>query len=303
MSFQSQRFCFTINNYSDSEIQLCRTAVNNWCSYICFGLEVGESGTPHIQGYLELPTKKRASTVNRLLGNRAHLEIAKGSLEENQKYTSKTREDDANPNLIWEEYGIPNPKLGGKRKRETNIDFMELVDFISSGAEVKAIIQKFPELSVKYLPNICKMRDILTKDDTLTPFFGPYQWATPPGFGSDVLWRRCLWLHGPSGIGKTQFACSLVDRPLFVRHVDTLKKFNSTDYGGIIFDDMNFNHWPREAQICLLDTEMPTSIHVRYGVVQLPAYTKRIFTSNVDIFTEDPAIRRRIHKVNFSTLQ
>lgn len=302
MSFQSQRFAFTINNYSDEELALCRTVVQNTdVSYICFGLEIGESGTPHIQGYLELTKKKRASTVNRLLGNRAHLEVAKGSADDNQKYTSKTREEDPNPNAIWEEYGEINPRLGQKRKREENLDFQELVSFIQTGSTVQDIICKFPELAIKYLPNICKVRDILTKDDSLAPFFGPYQWATPPGFGSDSLWRRCLWLKGASGIGKTQFACSLIDRPLFVRHIDCLKKFNPTDHGGIIFDDMNFTHWPREAQICLLDCEMPTAIHVRYGVVQLPAYTKRIFTSNVDIFLEDPAILRRIHRVNFNT--
>lgn len=303
MSFQARRFVFTINNYGVSDLIAVRSAVDGgWgCTYMCFGLEIGpREGIPHIQGYLELDHRMRASAVNNRLGNRAHLERANGSYESNKKYCSKTRDEDDEPNEVFEEYGNHNSALEPKPKRKRGPDYESAISLLESGANIKDVIVKHPELAVKHLPNLIKIRSIMASSMDISPYHGPFPWSTPPGFAPSEQWRRCLWLRGPSGIGKTQFAVSLLEKPLFVRHIDQLKKFCPADYGGIIFDDMNFAHWPREAQIQLLDLEMPTAIHVRYGIVELPAYTKRIFTSNVDIFLEDPAIRRRYHRVNFN---
>lgn len=299
MSFQASAFVLTINNYTEDDLRWVRTAVERDCgiTYICFGLEVGDQGTPHIQGYLQLDTRKRASTVNRLLGNRARLERATGSLDDNKRYTSKTREQDETPNEIWEEYGVAREKRSPKRREES---YESLMARLEAGADLKDLAREFPELVLKHLPNINKLRALFASDRTLTPFYGPFAWPTPAGFEPSSNWRKCLWFKGPSGIGKTQFACSLIDNPLFVRHIDQLKSFCPASHGGIIFDDMSFAHWPREAQITLLDCEMPTAIHVRYGIVELPAFAKRLFTSNVDIFSNDPAICRRYHRVNFN---
>lgn len=301
MAFQGTEFLFTINNYTENDLRDIRAAVdNNWgCNYICFGLEVGEQGTPHVQGYLQVTRRMRASTVNRRIGNRARLERARGSLEDNQKYTSKTREQDINPNEIWEEYG--EPKEVPKKKKN---DYGNLIKLLQESSDIIDVITNHPELSVKHFSNIIRIREIITRKKEITSFFGPFLWKTPPGFATTDQWDRCLWLKGPSGIGKTQYACSLIERPLFVRHIDQLRSFNANEYGGIIFDDMNFLHWPRESQITLLDCEMPTAIHVRYKVVELPAYTKRLFTSNVDIFDmADQAIKRRVLRVNFNLSQ
>lgn len=40
-------FAFTLNNYSDNDIVLLKGIV---CNYIIFGKEIGDSGTPHLQG-------------------------------------------------------------------------------------------------------------------------------------------------------------------------------------------------------------------------------------------------------------
>lgn len=291
MSFQATCFVFTINNYTQEDIDSCRSAIeNNWgCNYICFGFEIGpECGTPHIQGYLQTDHRMRCSTVNRNLGNRARLARARGSLEQNEVYTSKETE--------WESYGIPRT---AKRERSKE-SFTDLICALEAGGSARELALRFPELHVKHYSNISKLREVFGSDRSFSAFYGPFPWATPAGFEAFCDWRRCLWLCGPSGIGKTQFACSLIERPLFVRHVDQLKNFNALDYGGIIFDDMSFTHWPRESQITLLDCDMPTAIHIRYKVVELPALTKRVFTSNVVIFADDPAIARRYHRVNFN---
>lgn len=105
--------------------------------------------------------------------------------------------------------------------------------------------------------------------------------------------NKNLWIKGPSGIGKTTWAKINAPKPaLFVTHMDDLKKLRK-DHKSIIFDDMSFVHLPRETQIYLVDEHNPRSIHVRYGTVKIPAGIQKIFLSNVDIFVDDEAIKRR----------
>jgi hypothetical protein len=114
-----------------------------------------------------------------------------------------------------------------------------------------------------------------------------------------VRWKRtkyALWLRGPSGLGKTEFAKSLFSNPLFVTHRDKLKLLNKT-HDGIIFDDMSFMHWPRESQIHIIDVQNNRDIDVKHGMVTIPAGMPRIFTSNTVIFMYDPAIQRRLKLV------
>jgi len=49
-------YVFTCNNYSDDEVFLIANAVHFYeeIIYVDFGFEVGESGTPHLQGQIEM---------------------------------------------------------------------------------------------------------------------------------------------------------------------------------------------------------------------------------------------------------
>jgi len=117
----------------------------------------------------------------------------------------------------------------------------------------------------------------------------------------DLKWKprkQTLVISGKSGYGKTQFAKTLFKNPLIVRHMDKLKSFDELEHDGIIFDDMNFSHWPRESCIHLVDIEEDTDLNVKCGMVTLPAGTPRVITTNRrsdEIFSSfDKAIRRRI---------
>lgn len=107
--------------------------------------------------------------------------------------------------------------------------------------------------------------------------------------------KLTLLIIGESGIGKTTWAKQMMPKPiLFVSHMDDLRKFKIDYHKSILFDDVRINHMPETAQIHLLDTENPRSIHVRYGTVRIPANTPKVFTCNsYPVTYELPAIKRR----------
>ncbi len=80
-------WCFTLNNWIEEEKS---QILNNFKdeTYI-LGFEVGEKGTPHIQGYVRFKNQKEFKVVKNLIGDRAHIEPARGSDKENIKYCSK----------------------------------------------------------------------------------------------------------------------------------------------------------------------------------------------------------------------
>lgn len=128
-----------------------------------------------------------------------------------------------------------------------------------------------------------------------------------PYLDTDILDKKAVILSGASGTGKTQYAVSQFDKPLFVSHIDTLRTFVPGLFDGLVFDDMSFAHWPVESCIHLFDLDMPRAINVRYAIVTLPAGLHRIFTTNksfdeiipanMNEFQRD-AIMRRVHVID-----
>lgn len=116
----------------------------------------------------------------------------------------------------------------------------------------------------------------------------------PPTGGS----QQSLVLMGPSGIGKTNWALKHAPKPtLLVSHVDDLKKL-SKRHKSIIFDDVDFTHWPVTSQIHITDCAVPRTIHVRYGTVTIPNGIVKIFTcNNACLSWNNQAIRRRINLI------
>lgn len=83
----SKRWCFTYNNPPEGTLETMETLFNKFeCKYI-MGREVGESGTPHIQGYIE--SAKKIRPIERFGIKEIHWEKCKGNREANLKYCAK----------------------------------------------------------------------------------------------------------------------------------------------------------------------------------------------------------------------
>ena len=81
----SYRWCWTLNNYTDAEVE----AIRAWpTTYSVFGREVGENGTPHLQGFSIFTKRQRLSGCKKLQA-RAHWEPARGTAEQAATYAKK----------------------------------------------------------------------------------------------------------------------------------------------------------------------------------------------------------------------
>ena len=81
-----RKVAFTLNNYTDSEFtQLLDSFAD---MKYAIGKEVGEEGTPHLQGYVEFGKQLSLNQLKKI-NNRMHIEKCRGNREQNRKYCCK----------------------------------------------------------------------------------------------------------------------------------------------------------------------------------------------------------------------
>lgn len=84
-------WCFTYNNYSNEKlIELVDTFVKKNIKYF-FTKEIGKSGTPHLQGFIN--SSKLIRPIECMQNKNIHWEKCRGSLEDNVNYCSKTKSE------------------------------------------------------------------------------------------------------------------------------------------------------------------------------------------------------------------
>lgn len=285
---QSKYWCWTLNNYTADEEESIRTLRNNsQVSYIVYGRERGENGTPHLQGYIEFNTRKRFTTVKRLISNRIHLEKRRGTSDEAADYSKKDGD--------FFEHGIISVTNPGKR---TDLD--DVVECIKEGATLRQLWEDNTSTMIRYSKGIKEAMNELRPIEEHKGFELESFPFHPINF--DLTKSIIIW--GASGARKTSYVISRYPKICMVSHMDDLLNFKPEEHDGILFDDMDFGHIPRTAQIHLVDQTFDRSIHIRYTTVTIPKNTLKIFTTNNnngDIFLNDPAINRRIQKHHIIT--
>lgn len=111
------RWCFTINNYTEEDsAAVGALAADPNTKYLISGKEVGENGTPHLQGFLILHRTQRFTWVRNKLP-RAHIEKTRASSEAARDYCKK------DGNFI--EYGVFPERQGRRTDLENAIDWAD----------------------------------------------------------------------------------------------------------------------------------------------------------------------------------
>lgn len=72
---RAKHWCFTLNNYTESDVDRIVDGASGF-DYIVFGKEVGDSGTPHLQGFVSFPTRVRRNVCVDKIGQ-AHFTVAR----------------------------------------------------------------------------------------------------------------------------------------------------------------------------------------------------------------------------------
>lgn len=149
-------------------------------SFLIYGEEVGESGTPHLQGYFELPKRMtfnvlRRKLVDEYIGNPGiHLEAAKGSQRQNIEYCSKEGK--------YRSYGEPMEQ--GKRN-----DLLDVKKDIDAGMADNELWANHFSNMVRYNGSFSKYKSVVSKGRNFKP--------------------RVFIFWGPSGTGKTKRAFAI----------------------------------------------------------------------------------------------
>lgn len=95
-----RNWLFTINNPTDDDAPESWTSANT--KLLVYQTEVGEEGTVHLQGYIELRTSRQLQWLRNNLSQRAHWEKRRGSRAQAVKYCTKDESRLLNPQL-WQQ--------------------------------------------------------------------------------------------------------------------------------------------------------------------------------------------------------
>lgn len=223
-----RRWCFTLNNWTQPELdhltrELSGEGPGGKVKYAIVGREVGEGGTPHLQGYINWNQSKKFARVKALLGGRCHIERARGTDEENQVYCSKGGD-------VACETGTPTRP--GKR---TDID--EIRELVVEGAGMRELWEEARSYQAFKFAQIG--RGLCQRGRDWKP--------------------EVLWFHGPTGTGKSRAAFATISEEFpddFWVSGDLVGSFFWAGYNGeagVILDDFRGDQMKLSALLRILD--------------------------------------------------
>jgi len=136
---RARRYCFTLNNYTSIEYDAICTWMEDITHYSLVGKEVGASGTPHLQGYMNFKNARTVSSVRSLSGlARAAIFYCRGTETQNIKYCKKEGD--------FKEYHSENANI----KEISTLDAQAKLISSEGVKGLKTIIQENPKAYVMH---------------------------------------------------------------------------------------------------------------------------------------------------------
>jgi len=179
---QFRHFCFTYNNFKKSKkwrSELENSMLALGANYYIWGEEIAPTtGTPHLQGYVQLEKRKAFNVVTKLLPN-CHITPCLGGSQDNVNYCNK-----ACSNVV--EFGILRTIARARAKQAT--DWQILVD-LAKANKLDVIMQDNPREYVLY--------------------YRTFKQMALDGLKSSDRARRCVWIYGIPGTGKSRAMAKL----------------------------------------------------------------------------------------------
>jgi len=146
----AKRWCFTLNNYTKEEVDELNSYFSSNSSYI-MAKEVGEGGTRHLQGYVEMKSKIRFTALKKV-NSRLHLEKAKKNRLINITYCTKD---------IGDKYGDLVPEVVFCEKPVAKLDFlynkMQEYEFPKGDRKINVVVDKIGGIGKTEFCRYCVM--------------------------------------------------------------------------------------------------------------------------------------------------
>jgi len=238
-SMSAKNWVFTINNPTGDEFD----EPNELISFIVYQREIGEEGTMHYQGYLELARKQRLSWLKSKVSATAHWEIRRGSQQQAVDYCTK------------EETRVPGPGNGPFFHGERSViraqgersDIRAVYSAIREGAPNSQLWAEFPEFMTRYSRAADEFRREYQQQQQRLTTTG----LIPRQGWQQTLWddlqgvphpRQVIWIYETEGnVGKSYFAHSYdVENSFLVsggRHEDIMYAFSMQTKIKVVFFD------------------------------------------------------------------
>lgn len=146
---QARGWVFTINNPDPHESIIFVDGIPEQVRYIVYQREKGAEGTEHLQGYVQFTKPRLRTWIVKFLYNermpfaRAHLEIARGTPEQNKAYCTKM---DTRVDGPWE---MGKPSKSGDRN-----DLTAVFDKLKIDGDVRSVPG---DVMIKYGSNVLKV--------------------------------------------------------------------------------------------------------------------------------------------------
>lgn len=275
-----RHFCFTLNNYVEEEdVPRISAWFEEEAKYWIIGREVGDSGTPHLQGYASLRGRRTFDYVRDKLGSRAHISGARGTARQNRTYCSKGGDFISGGEI--NEGGNP-----GASREELARQFMASVGRGNKG--VVDFADEFPGTFI--FSGATMLRNALALKPTIDR----------PGI-------NVQWFHGPPGTGKSRLAHSRLPEA-YVKEPRTKWWNGYLCESSVIIDDfgpngIDINHLLRwfDRYKCLVENKggmIP--LYADTFIVTSNFHPSELFKFGDEVNPQLPALLRRIvlHEMN-----
>lgn len=169
-------FVFTHNNPKEGDYEAVKDYKGT--RYGIIGNEVGESGTPHIQGYLYFkknqPVARVIKKLAKTFGKKCYVSAAKGGPKANKDYCSKDGD--------YYEWG--EAPAQGKRR-----DLEKAAEMLREGESMKAVADEMPGTYIRYYRGLAAYQGLHLKEES-----------------KDFRHVEVVLITGPTGCGKTRMA-------------------------------------------------------------------------------------------------
>jgi hypothetical protein len=281
------RWTFTINNpTAHDEEAVLRTTGSEVCTKAVVGREVGEDGTPHLQGFAVFRVPVTRRTMEEAVGGRAYLEVMRGRVRQNVVYCSKEGN-------VMVQKGLTGEEKGTDAKRTREDKFRQILDDARH----------------------CTPDEFADRQ--------PEQWLLRRGAVERLMLEEAgkrievwdgdlpsknIWLWGAPGVGKSQWAS--IQTPICCQYKKNLNKWWD-GFSPLIHRQITIEDWHPGAEclsqhLKLWGDRYPFIAEVKGSSIQMePGKWLLIVTSNYSIdqcFREEdrPAIHRRFCEIEMT---